>query len=119
VNADPAIADDQRPPRRWIHTLLAIVVVGMLLDILVGVGLHLFTGRMPLLPVLAIFLILSGIRLVGVAIDTIQRIQGGPVVRGWGWVVYKLVAAAVAFGGAGYLLLAEDAHKLEQIFSGG
>lgn len=116
------------PRRRWIHTLLAIVVVGMLIDIAIGITVHVSTGRFPLLPVMGTFLVLSGIRLVGVAIDTAQRTQdraaAGAAARsddfmiyGWGWVAYKLVAAAVAFAGAAYLLFAPDAARLERFLN--
>ncbi len=110
-------------PRRWINTVVLIAAGAMLLDILVGIAVHVATGTFPMLPVLGIFMILSGLRLVAIAVDTVQRIRlraeaGGDdrLAHGWGWVVYKLVAAVIAFCGAAYLLLSPEAHKLERLF---
>ena len=121
--AGAAPTDPPPPRRRWVHRLLIVVVALMLVDLVVGALAHLATGRFPLLPVLAAFLVLSGIRLVAIAVDTVQvararaaRGESDRVANGWGWAAYKLVAALVAFAGAAYLLFAPGAERLERIF---
>jgi len=111
------------PAKRWINTVVLVCAGLMLLDILVGVIVHYATGAFPLLPVLGVFLILSGLRLIAIAVDTVQRIRlrqaagdADRISHGWGWVVYKSIAALVAFGGAAYVLLSPEASKLERIF---
>ncbi|MBA3845729.1 MAG: hypothetical protein H0X45_03665 [Planctomycetes bacterium] len=127
MSADPYAPPESEqlaaPSPRWINTVVLVCAGAMLLDILVGVIVHYATGTFPLLPVLGVFLILSGLRLVAIAIDTVQRIRlravvgdGDRLSHGWGWVVYKSVAALIAFGGAAYVLLSPEASKLERIF---
>ncbi len=107
-----AVLPPNRP--RWTRTLITLAVVGLGLVLIVGLGAVLLGAPLPLHLVLGVFLCCFAALKIGVACDAIVRLRGrtvgesdprethGSNSMAWGWIIYKLVAAAIALAVAVY-----------------